>query len=60
MAAKLPLDLPGFLRTVEGGYVTREDFLKFVAGASTAKHGPPKSVEWPSSEGSLVPNHVCS
>ena len=42
MSEKLPRDFPGFLRTAEGGYVKHEDFLKFVAGASTSKNGTPQ------------------
>lgn len=30
-------EFPGFLRTVEGGYITHKDFLTFIAGASTAQ-----------------------
>jgi len=28
---------PGLFQTAEGGWMTHQDFLKFVAGASTAK-----------------------
>jgi len=28
---------PGLFQTAEGGWMTHEDFLKFVAGAFTAK-----------------------
>lgn len=35
---RFPIDFPGFLRSVEGGYIKHEDFLTFIAGAG------PKSI----------------
>lgn len=34
---RTPIDFPSFLRSAEGGYLTVEGFLTFVAGASSAK-----------------------
>lgn len=39
---RFPTDFPGFLRSAEGGYIKHEDFLTFVAGASTSKTGDVK------------------
>ena len=57
MSEKLPLDIPGFLRTVEGGYIKYEDFLTFVAGASSAKNGTPqeRGMAWLRKQGVTKP-----
>jgi len=39
---RLPLDFPGFLRTADGGYIKIEDFVTFIAEASTTKNGDTK------------------
>ena len=39
---RFPINFPGFLRSAEGGYIKHEDFLTFVAGASTSKTGDVK------------------
>ena len=50
---RFPINFPGFLRSAEGGYIKHEDFLTFVAGASTSKIGDVKdrAMAWPRSQG---------
>jgi len=36
---RFPIEFPGFLRSAEGGYIKHEDFLTFVAGASSSRAG---------------------
>ena len=38
-AERFPIEFPGFLSSAEGGYIKHEDFLAFVAGASSSKAG---------------------
>lgn len=54
---RFPIDFPGFLRTAEGGYAEHEDFLSFVAGASTAKNGTPqeRGMAWIRKQGVTKP-----
>lgn len=59
---RLPLDFPGFLRTVEGGYVKHEDFVTFVAGASSTKTGDVKerAIAWLRRQGVTGPIEALS
>lgn len=56
-----PIDFPGFLRSAEGGYLTVEGFLTFVAGASSAKsETKERAIAWLKRQGVTGPVEALS